>query len=248
MGDREFLEYLAEQTESLDNWIFREESDDNFYLALTNLTRKAEFEEVWACASNRVQELSGALKFTRRLVEPLKLGRVIYRHEDGTLDQSICLPADAFADLSPSAVHLRIWRNGGRTAQPREETLLQKFALLMQADPLVAKALRLTELPDADIWTGLYRLGELIQEDLKLSDTDLFERGWTSKKEWGCFRRTANSSAAGDASRHGAANEDPPDRPMQLQEARELLQRVMDGWLEYRLALAETACNNSLGP
>jgi len=81
-------------------------------------------------------------------------------------------------------------------------------------------------------WVDMYRLYEVIQEDV---GRPMHELGWASRNELERFVRTANSpDAAGDKARHGVARTDPPRKPMSLSHARELIDRIVKAGLAWK--------------
>lgn len=98
------------------------------------------------------------------------------------------------------------------------------------ADPAVAKALRLYAGADRD-WRLLYVILELILDEVGGAKA-IADAGWASASEIRLFKHTANSpSALGDDARHGAESTAPPPKPMSLTQARQLVERVLRGWL-----------------
>jgi hypothetical protein len=73
-------------------------------------------------------------------------------------------------------------------------------------------------------WGSLYCLYEVIEEDVGSIDK-IANEGWATKTSIKRFKHTANSpSAIGDAARHGKESTTPPARPMELGEARALIE------------------------
>ena len=65
----------------------------------------------------------------------------------------------------------------------------------------------------------------------------MFDLGWVTKAAIDRFTQTANSAAAvGDDARHAHGRIPAPSKAMQLEEARELIRRLVQSWLGARLS------------
>jgi hypothetical protein len=98
---------------------------------------------------------------------------------------------------------------------PRSAVLLD----LAAADAAIAKVLRLLSGSDAMTWVGLYRIHEVIENDVG-GQHKLEKEGWGSAEDLRRFKHSANSvQVGGDKSRHGKEPQFPPKNPMTLAEA-----------------------------
>jgi hypothetical protein len=159
-------------------------------------------------------------------------GLVIHGHSfnvraDGLGRENLGHPFDQF--VFPESI---LWfdpsvtKNSERTATM---VTMEEAAELALKQPEVAKALRIF-LSDRS-WVGLYKVFELIRAD---AGGSMFALGWTTKAEVGHFTHTANSPAAsGDDARHGVLPGDPPAMPMRRDDAVQLIERLLQRWLEY---------------
>ena len=60
----------------------------------------------------------------------------------------------------------------------------------------------------------------------------LIGTGWISHADAKRFKHTANSVAIlGDAARHGAESTNPPKQPISLEEARNLISKLVRDWI-----------------
>lgn len=136
-----------------------------------------------------------------------------------------------------SSIVASVHRNGHDLSDFSEdvETPLELLDSLANLDPVAHRVLMLTVAPDAGTWTGLYRLKEVIEDDIGGSKV-MSQRMWVSGAQLTRFDRTANSpQASGDASRHGADRYEPPSNPMTLEEGRALVTKIVTSWLADRL-------------
>jgi hypothetical protein len=80
-------------------------------------------------------------------------------------------------------------------------------------------------------WAELYKVGEALHA--AIGSDEIVARGWASEAELRLFRKTANhQDAAGRDARHARkAGKDAPSSPMALEEARELIRRIVFAWL-----------------
>jgi hypothetical protein len=85
-------------------------------------------------------------------------------------------------------------------------------------------------------WVDLYRIYELILADKQ--NRYLFSV--YTKDEWGRFKRTANSpypEHAGDDSRHGFLKGKPMKDPLPIEEARTMILRACQKWIEQEISI-----------
>ena len=83
-----------------------------------------------------------------------------------------------------------------------------------------------------DDWDSLYKLVEIIAEDLG-GEHKLKKKPWLSSKELSRFKQTVQSAEAiGDAARHARiAKFRPPEKPMSLRTARSWVRRWFMAWV-----------------
>lgn len=135
-----------------------------------------ESSEVWVAAGEVLAVLSGVLKLIRNADETLKTGAVYLRHPDGR--------RDVFVSLTPAAIRLEageavacVTSKDGRTvmlSSPSSPT--RSLATAARTDLLVSKALRLYG-SDGSSWVGLYRVHEVIEEDVG-DERRMLRRAW----------------------------------------------------------------------
>lgn len=80
-------------------------------------------------------------------------------------------------------------------------------------------------------WVEMYKLWEIVESDI--GKKNMIERGWVSSNKISLFKRTANSMAVtGIDSRHGPSKENPPPKPMKIEEARDWIGKLLAEWLK----------------
>lgn len=110
------------------------------------------------------------------------------------------------------------------------DTTLTKWICLAREHSLISRALALYGAVDHN-YRNLYMILEVIKEDCG-SWNQLFQRGWASKSKIKNFKQTANSyEAVGRKSRHGSRDTPPPKKPISLDEAKELIDRILVNWI-----------------
>jgi len=117
-----------------------------------------------------------------------------------------------------------------RTVHPVDRTY--EWTSLALADNTV---LELAELLDnGDSWVNLYRIYEFIQANIQ-DDDNIVEQGWWSASEKDLFKHTANSrDALGTDARHAKDQIPAPETPMSHEEAKRLIETLVERWLQHR--------------
>jgi hypothetical protein len=104
------------------------------------------------------------------------------------------------------------------------------FLELSAADPAIAEVLRLLSAPDAMTWVSLFRIHEVIEDDVE-GQHKLERKGWGSADDLRRFKHSANSvQVGGDKSRHGKESLIPPKNPMTLAEAEAYAKYIVQAW------------------
>jgi len=132
----------------------------------------------------------------------------------------------------PVATNVRVRLVGvPQTTGPQLLHLKQVIKLIFQ-DANTEKVLRLHGLPDS--WDTLYKIFEVIEGDVGRLILDL---KWMSKTQKRRFTQTAQSpQVIGDEARHGRQKEQPPKKPMPLQEAIDMITQTTHEWINYKLS------------
>lgn len=198
--------------------------------------RANEFESLDSADSvrERAVEIAASLSGSIRLLagghRSITVGAVHRVRPDGKRDITLVVePVVARARVMP--VGIKVTRRDGTVEvhQPAEQ--VSRWLPLAKTSPAVARALRLRGAGDLS-WVDLYRLFEVMEGDL---GPGIYQIGSVTKNEVELFTRTANSlAAAGDQARHGKERTVPPAKPMPLSRARELVDRLLRSWLDFK--------------
>lgn len=233
IGEERDLAHLVRHF-STEAWhIFADERSRQTLMRVDGFASDASPELVLSKAEMTVNELSGVLKTMHQSHQPLKVGGVMKRLENGRRIVFVSCLETIRANVEIDA---EVWRrdaHGHPVLQPSGPPGTLTLAMLTRANPEVAKAMRLSVALDAGTWAGLYRLFEVIEQ----AEPNIVKKGWTSKTQRERFKRSANSThVAGDAARHGSDKFDPPLNPMELREADAYVHMLLHAWLAQNLA------------
>ncbi len=177
-----------------------------------------------------VSTLSGSARLALGARTSIGVGAVYRVRPDGERDITV-FPEPAVIHLRALPVTVVHTRPDGTAEVQGPADAISRWLPVASKDPNIAWALRLRNVGTLD-WVDLYRLYGVIEGDM---GARIYELGWASRNELERFARTANSvSAAGDRARHGKERTSPPRKPMDLSAARELVDRLMRAWLEWK--------------
>lgn len=112
-----------------------------------------------------------------------------------------------------------LYKEGEPPPTPRD------LAFLLEEDTDLAKVMRLFSEKPLD-WSGMYKIFEIIRNAEKA-----LLNGIVTKTEQGRFTHTASSpDAVGDQARHGKQSGSPPSNPMPIDEARQMIARLVEAY------------------
>lgn len=190
-------------------------------------------QEVEQLAEGELAILSGILKLERDARDGLKYLAVFRLNPAGGRDVFVSIHESLQFRLEMGAVIAVVTDAAGNViAQPpppppRSAVLLR----LAAGDTAIAKVLRLLSASDAMTWVGLYRIHEVIEDDVG-GQHKLERQGWGSADDLRRFKHSANSvQVGGDKSRHGKEFQVPPKHPMTLAEAEAYAKYIVQAWL-----------------
>lgn len=219
---------LRELSKSLvDNELRVCEKNGHYFLESTRFTNLADSEKVTSVATDILKVLTGAVRLALGGRTPLHVANVAKLRDDGVREifLTICDTIHARSSIS-----LEIIRSDGKKEINHPAHSVPGWVTLGLTDQNVAKALRLLG-TDEYSWVSLYRLYEVIEQDVGSLDK-IANNGWATKISIKRFKHTANSpGAVGDASRHGKESTTPPSDPMAIGEAQALVKVLLHNWL-----------------
>ena len=198
--------------------------DDKYFLESLNFESTSDSAEVLKMAIDLAAVLSGVARLAYGARIPLMVGHIERVRPDGVKDVFVQLtgPPAMRALLG----NLKVDAPGASEAETETADQPHRWIRVADEDEAVSKALRLFG-SDAKDWVGLYRLFEVIQQDVGEIAAE-----WATAKSIERFRRTANSpTASGDLARHGKERTQPPKNSMDLFEARALIEVILHCWM-----------------
>jgi hypothetical protein len=123
-------------------------------------------------------------------------------------------------------------RSGARVAEKAAvtATLMKEWMSVSIGNAEAIDVLRLWGTAPVHDWSTLYKIREKIEARV---GSKIVRLGWASRRELERFDRTACSpDVIGDAARHGVQKGIPPHQPMSIEQAHQLIQRLIRGWME----------------
>ena len=223
-GDNEDLQLVVGVC-SDESWEIRKK-DEMFYLRLT----KKPAEEPHAAHERAIRRLTNINALSRlrfpgygKLVAGNAVNEVA---SDGNCSVNIlCQPAKIQLRTFPATIQI-----GNDVILPSDG--LAELANIAEYDKVLEKVLRLRN-SEALEWVDLYRIFEVIESDV--GKNRCTNNGWIANEDLKLFKHTANSvEAAGDMARHGKEPNKPPKNPMQLQDARTIIDDLINHWLIWK--------------
>jgi hypothetical protein len=238
VGLRSDLEFLVRHFSLGPVRILEAERRDGFVLESETFDTLSTAEEVLARASELLLILSGVLGIERDVVEPLRCGAVLKKHDDGRQDADVCQheTLNARAEFIAGIAYADDPSGRPAIAQPSQPLSVKAVELALR-DSAMAKALRLMG-RGAKSWGDLYRLYEVLEGDLG-GQHRVQSLCWVSETDLRRFKHSANSvSVGGDEARHGRELQQPPPNPMTLPEAESFVLHLLAAWIEQKLHIA----------
>lgn len=232
-GDVRDLGFLANILPSGARKVLRDEKGSGYVYESDSFHPCSTSEEVEQLAEGEVAVLSGILKLEREARDALKYGAIYRSNPNGGRDIFVRIRESLQVRVEMGAVTAVVTDASGNVIPqpapppPRSAVLLR----LAAEDAAVAKVLRLLSAPDAMAWVGLYRISEVIEDDVG-GQHKLEKQGWGSADDLRRFKHSANSvHVGGDKSRHGKEPQVPPKNPMTLGEAEAYAKYIVQAWL-----------------
>lgn len=222
------LAYLSRMVEG--SGIQLTEELDGYYLRAPAFETCSDSHKVLHEAMELIRALAGLYRIERGTDPGLRLGAVCHEEDDDT--------RSAFASISSALkfggfVEGTVIGANGEEVSNKQESRAVLPAWLIQSCPHVSKALRLLGDVQGHDWAALYKIFEVIQDDVGALIT---QNEWASQNSIERFKGTANSPAVlGDKSRHGASKKAPPRKKMSYQAAEDLIRRLITRWVDWKL-------------
>lgn len=232
-GDVRDLRFLAEVFATGPRKVLPNERDTGYLYESESFHSCATSREVEQLAEGEIAILSGILKLERDARDALKYGAVFRLNPTGGRDVFVSIHESLEVRVEMGAVTAVVTDAAGNViAQPAPPPPRSAVLLLLAArDTAIAKVFRLLSASDAMTWVGLYRIHEVIEDDVG-GQHKLEKQGWGSADDLRRFKHSANSvQVGGDKSRHGKEPQVPPKNPMTLAEAEAYAKYIVQAWL-----------------
>lgn len=207
------------------------ERDDQYFLVSVKFYELATSEEVTSTATEILQLLTASARLALGGRTPIEIVNIARIRGDGGKDIFVSASETAHArDMFGIEIH----RKDGTVEVFNPADKVPDWIRIGLSDEKVAKVLRLFGANEHD-WVSLYRLYEVIEDDIGGIEK-ITGKGWITKTLVKRFKHTANSpSVVGDTSRHGKESTSPPKNPMNLAEAKSLIEVILHNWLRSKL-------------
>ena len=201
-----------------------------FFLRSTRFNNLGTSEEVASLSADILSLLTGSARLALGGRTPITVANIAKIREDGGRDIFISI-SETIHVRDFIGIEMHSTDGSIQVFHPAHE--VPEWVKLGLLDPQVAKALRLFGASEHD-WVSLYRLYEVIEQDVGGVEK-IANKKWATIASIKRFKHTANSpTSTGDVSRHGKESTSPPKHPMELGEARALVELILHSWLRVK--------------
>jgi len=226
IGDAQDLHEIGKSF-SNDNIRITKKLNNEYYLFSDEFQIYTNAKDVFDIAGKLLFLINGASRLAFGKNIKITLSDVVKVNDDGTEDIYLFIQDNI---QIVDSVRIRITDNFGNILDeisPADD--IPRWVNLGIENKSVAKVLRLFA-KQLD-WVGLYRIYEVIENDIGGLD-NIISKEWVTKSRIKSFKHTSNSpGVTGDNARHGKETLHPPKNPMQLFEARNLVEHLIGQWL-----------------
>jgi len=224
IGDEYDIRELAKSLNLEDLSITKE--SDGYYLSSPLFEGLTESTDVRQKAKEIMALLNGAARLEIGIRKPMEVECIVKICDDGRRQFDMILDA---VGSSKASVDVVIRKADGSTTEMHAVDRISKYFKIALNDSKVAEALNLLQ-HDLD-WVNLYRIYEVIEEDVGNKER-IVANGWATGKQIKRFKHTACSpGAAGELARHTKETTQPPKDPMTLLEAKAFIESILHNWL-----------------
>lgn len=223
-GNERGLQQLSEGFDD-DPRIFKEDGD--YLLWSSRFDDVGDPDDIREIAETIAQAIRNFGEFDSIPVENLEASGVDEIRDDGSRHMYRQATVSGSGAISSTA---RVVTENGEPA-PRAESTYERTKLALEDNTIS----ELTELRDnGEHWVNLYRVYEFIQDNIEGGE-NIVARGWWSNSEKNRFKQTANSpEAIGHEARHAQDSYPAPSDPMDHDEAKSLINKLIKQWLQHR--------------
>ena len=231
-GDTSDLGALGQSLAGSDINISHDGQD--YFLTSDRFAPGDESADVRQKAEDIIAVLNGASRLALDATQPIRLGAVYRRREDGRRDIFL-FPEPLLIRFRAVSPTVKVSHPDGTLEEFHPADPVKQWATLALSNDAVADVFRILAAGTLD-WVSLYRIFEIIREDVGDLDS-IASKGWPTLASMKLFKHTANSPAAvGRDARHGAQTTQPPTKPMTISKARALINSIIHAWLRAKTA------------
>ena len=233
LSDNDDLPILAQDFND-DPDIFEE--DDSYYITSTAFNDLDDPDKVRAKAQDIVQTINVFGRFDSILKGDIEASNVHETRDDGITHVSISLSETIGVSDRVEMSH--------KSEDGEEEVIYPSAEKAKERTKLALKDEKVRELTSllnrGRSWVNLVRIYEFCEDSMPDGETPA-SRNWISGNKLSSLNHTANTrDAIGDEARHGREGE-APSNPMNHSEAKALIEKVANHWMDYRTERLEGA-------
>jgi hypothetical protein len=204
-----------------------------YYLRSAEFSHLRSAQDVFDRAVDIIDSINGCVFLFDPHFNAIESNSVTEICEDGSKRGYVFLTAVLRSRSRTSTATLTLLDSVNNETDSRDTSPVENTLRLMRQNAEIARALRFLRVDD---WISLYKIFEIVKEDVKEED-QICQRRWVTKKDLIRFRRTAQSPAAlGDKARHGIQSGTPPEDPMDISEARSMIRQMVKCWIDSKSA------------
>ena len=226
VGDDFDLKELEKSLSSVDGFSITKEKD-GYYLSSHKFDSCNTKEEVKNKSVDILDILNGAKTLSIGGNKPITMGSIVKEKNDGT--REVFVELSDTINLRDSFSTVITDSKGNIIEEVHPADSVPGWLTVALHNESAKRALRIYG-KERYTWAGLYKVYEIIADSIGGSG-EIIKIGWVTKSSIKRFKHTANSpSAIGDEARHGKEPTSGPKNPMQLSEARSLIETLLIRW------------------
>lgn len=230
-GDKSGLRYLSAQLSPPGLNVI--EAEGAYYLKDVDFNSLTDANDVYQKAVELIALIKGVVKLRFGGFCAIEVDYVTFINDEGKPCNNYFLSASPGQyRMVGMPAELTVTKSNGTIDSSCNPSTDKRYIEIARKDERVNRALCFFGSSEPQRWGVLYKVYEVIKEDLG-SEEKLIKTLGASGTEISLFRRTANSfPAIGDAARHGHKKCEPPKKPMFLAKAELLVNDLLNKWLQ----------------
>ena len=236
-GETADLELLSQLFAEGDLRVVRDGED--YYLTAPDIDNPPPDTEFYKVASARLSELNGLA----HLEDPaFRRVRLSGKYSDGDKLHQVISPQPAKLTIRMGRPTMTMLTANGDVI-PNPPSRWPGRAKLAQTHAAVGRVFRIAERNEDLDWYDLYKIHEIIRDDIKSDDigakgweNKIEKLGWSTKVKDSAFTASADRfDVSGESARHAVTRHaEPPKHTMTLREGRDYIRNLVMRWVDYR--------------